>query len=128
MGSTKTKVIQAFIGSIVVAVALGLSGCSDQTESEDESSQAAQMNQEAEDCLNLWLNTQAPQWVIDDGMEPTHDRAGGSAPSPVFQDNNGVYHINRSSPGFKTWSEHGVPWGDIKGAILDGQGCPFSAG
>ena len=79
------------------------------------------------DCLDVWLNTQAPQAAIDAGLAPAHDVTGQSAPSPVITDNSGMYHANPDSPVFIDWcAMNNVPLDDISGDILDGVGCPYT--
>jgi len=117
----------AVLGLIGAMILLCLVGCSDRSSSDTAAaSQTAQREQEAEDCLNVWLNTQASQEILDAGMQPTQDGGGSPALSPVLIDGNGAYRVNPSSPGFKGWIENNdVPWADIEVSILHGQGCPY---
>jgi len=116
---------------LVTTVVLGLSSCSHTPPGPapevSESSKAAQMNQEVADCLDAWLNTQAPQDAIDAGLAPAHDVTGESVPSPVTVDANGVYRVNMTSPVFNDWcAVNNVPWSDVRGYVLNGVSCPYT--
>jgi len=54
----------------------------------------------AQDCLDLWVNSEAPQSVIDAGMAPA-DPNGNVFVHPILtQDAEGVYHTHPGSAEF----------------------------
>ena len=118
------------LGLLGLVLFFGLLGCTNTPAGSDSeesaSSRLVQMNQELADCLDAWLNTQAPQDAIDAGLAPAHDVTGESVPSPVTVDTNGVYRVNMTSPTFDDWcAVNNVPWSDIRGDILNGVSCPY---
>ena len=78
--------------------------------------------QMAVDCLDVWLNTEAPQDIIDAGLVKS-----GSV-SAITQDADGLYHANSGTISFAEWVDyptHYVPLDTIADAILAGWGCPY---
>jgi len=80
----------------------------------------------ATDCLDLWLNTEAPQTLIDLGMGTITDLSQPPYINlPVTQDN-GVYHSHSGTPEFEDWvATLGPTWVNIQAAIVYGVGCPY---
>jgi len=76
----------------------------------------------ATDCMDFWLNTEAPQDIIEDGMSVTDD----SGATAVIQDSSGMYHIQFGTGAFAAWAGTGDnPWSVIFVAISNGLGCPY---
>jgi len=105
----------------VVLLAI-LAGCSRSppgvSSAESESQRAAQMDQEVEDCLNAWLNTEAPQRILDDGI------AWGAV---TVDSESGRYAVHSEGEPFIRWTNSdSVPWSVIRTSIFQGQGCPYS--
>jgi len=77
------------------------------------------------DCLDLWLNTDATQTVIDNGMTDVDN--DGLPVHVVTQNADGSYHADQTSPDFFNWviSNYGMPWAGIRIAIFNGVGCPY---
>ena len=105
----------------MVAVVL-LAGCSDYGAAAEASRAAASesaRDELASDCLDAWLDTQAPQYVIAPGMSADY--------GVIYQDSEGHYHANPKSGGFDAWcGDFGVPWSAITVSISNGLGCPYS--
>ena len=81
--------------------------------------------QVAADCLDLWLNTEAPRSAIDNGMASV-DTHGLSMVIVVTQNEDGRYHAETTSPDFTDWAmSNNVPWATITSSIDDGVGCPY---
>jgi len=73
-------------------------------------------------CMDLWLNTEAPQDMIDQGMSTT-DIYGTVA---VTQDQYGTYYAHPDTDAFAAWAGMGEnPWPTITGAIQHELGCPY---
>ena len=78
--------------------------------------------QMAINCLDLWLNTEAPPDIIDAGLV----KSGGV--SAITRDADGLYHANSGTISFAEWVDyptHYVPLDTIADAILAGWGCPY---
>ena len=114
-----------------VLLAVCLSGCGllsgDTSSAGPTSAATASLNLETRqrmttDCMDLWLNTEAPQDVIDEGMGVTD----GSGATAVIQDSSGMYHVQFGTGALAAWAGMGDnPWSDIFIAISNGVGCPY---
>jgi len=114
--------VLVFAGLFLLAGCGG--GLPDPEETSGSSADAA-MEQAASDCLDIWLNTKAPQSVINAGLTPTSDGYRPAVPV-ITALPDGLYHADTSSAPFAAWCEHNpIPWTTITGSILHGQGCPF---
>jgi len=118
---------------VVVGLLVMLMGCSHQpTEVESRSSAVAQRQAEAQTCIDLWLNSgKLSPAAIENGLLPERNSAGTPIPdsSPLYVGDDGLYHARFSAQGIDEWcDQYNVPLADIRTAILNGEGCPFSAG
>ena len=137
------KVRFACVAVIAVGVLMGLAGCaggSGMTPQESASSQGAAEKAEhaAREamlfaCMEVWLRTEAPRSVIDDGFIPLTDGQSPAQPALVLDDD-GVPHLNliedngefAMGPYVGTWAARNrVPVIRMKQSILDGKGCPY---
>jgi len=109
----------------VVLLAMCLSGCgllSGDTPASTPTLGPDEQQQMAADCMNLWLNTEAPQDMIEQGMDIT-DQNGNSA---VTQDASGTYSAHPGTGAYAAWTGvEGNPASDIWDAIIAGWGCPY---
>ena len=123
MGMRKRFVLAALIVVVCLAGCGPVSGGSSAT-SAPTISDADQM---VADCLDLWLNTEAPQSVIDAGMAEVANNGLPVTQIVVTQNADGSYHADQTSPDFFDWvlSNDGVPWAGIRIAIFNGTGCPY---
>ena len=82
--------------------------------------------QMATECLDLWLNTEAPQTLIDAGMATTWPDGDAFDEPAITQDDNGLYHSHPGTVGFANWANHNATaWDPITDAIFAGWGCPY---
>jgi len=116
------------VALVVVAVAVVMCGCGSgaaQGEAEASASASAARQQAADGCLDVWLNTLAPQSTIDAGLKPV-DGGQTTYPPVITQNANGYYHGDHTVYGFDGWvEENEVPWPDIEASIYFGNGCPY---
>ena len=115
--------------ALALALLLAVTGCGGgnrPTPQDDESASQAAAYDFAYQCLEAWLNTEAPLSTIDSGFEPTSDWRD-PIPRPVlFEDEDGYYRIDRTASGFDRWvGDFRVPWWSIRSLALDGKDCPY---
>ena len=82
--------------------------------------------QMAGECLDLWLDTEAPQTLIDVGINTTKPNGDTFSEPAITQDEDGLYHAHPSTLAFAYWANHNsTPYPEIIGAIVAGWGCPY---
>jgi len=85
-------------------------------------------DQMASDCLDLWINTDAPQTTIDAGLVVTSPDGKPIAEPAVILGSDGRYHVNLTSDDFTEWvTADNVPQEHITASTLYGQACPYDS-
>jgi len=87
----------------------------------------AKLDQETQDCLQVWVNTKASQAVIDAGLVTTGP--DGVPVSPVLTlGSDGQYRVDILSGNFQAWiadtDDHFV-WDNIYDQAIADEGCPY---
>ena len=118
-----------FATALVVSLAVCLSTCgpmSDGVPTPTTTLGPDEQQQMATDCLDLWLNTEAPQSVLDAGVAPI-DQAGNTFDHPALTlDKDGLYHSHPGSASFQNWVGYNhTAWSEITDAMSGGWGCPY---
>ena len=103
-----------------------LSGCTPggMTPEESASASMAARNEAACACLEIWVNTEADQATIDEGLNPPNEYDDPT----LWMDASGYYHVYYPVPPyFDVWiTSHNVGFYRIIIALNEGLGCPFS--
>jgi len=86
------------------------------------------LDQETQDCLKIWVNTQAPRSAIDAGLVTTSP--DGIPIQPVLTlSSDGQYQVDILSSNFQVWiadtDDYFVPWDHIYTQTIAGEGCPY---
>jgi len=119
------RLVATFLGLTVLIILAGCTGDKPDPAA-SQSALAAARIQAASDCLDTWLNTQAPQSTIDAGLTP---RSDGQRPfqSVIIRQPDGRYHADTTAAPFDAWTvDNNVPWERITSSILHGTGCPYT--
>ena len=114
------------IATTVVGLMLAGCGHGGGYSGSSESTSGQVMMKEAVACLEVYINTLAPQTTIENGLKDADDT--GRAVTPVLtRDQSGHYTVNQASPLFGPWVEQNqTGWPSIQEAILRGRGCPYT--
>ncbi|MCL2490913.1 MAG: hypothetical protein FWF36_09400 [Propionibacteriaceae bacterium] len=92
----------------------------------DPSLPVSDFDRQFNDCLDVWLDTEAPQSTIDRGMAP-FSNGRITFPAVITQVGTGQYHADITQ-GMGPFEELGIFWSDMKMSIRSGGGCPYVAG
>ena len=93
----------------------------------------AELDQETQDCLQVWVNTEASQAAVDAGLVTTGP--DGVPVSPVLTlGSDGQYRVDILSDNFQVWiadtddsgtHDYFVPWDHIYFQAIADEGCPY---